>query len=119
MAEAKMAQQHLQFDEDKKKTLSENQIVSNILREPVVIQKLVSQKKLDVNRVVSTVSLFAFLFNIKNLLDTVEIACEGFLVSARFFFVILCVFFPFVPNSVCIILFYFYLFIYYFFRSPS
>lgn len=40
-----MAQQHLQFDEDKKKTLSENQIVSNILREPVVIQKLVSQKK--------------------------------------------------------------------------
>ena len=107
MAEAKMAQQHLQFDEDKKKTLSENQIVSNILREPVVIQKLVSQRKLDVNRVVSTVSLFAFLFNIKNLLDTVEIACEGFLVSARFFFIILCFFFRFVPNSVCIILFYF------------
>ena len=110
-----MAQQHLQFDEDKKKTLSENQIVSNILREPVVIQKLVSQKKLDVNRVVSTVSLFAFLFNIKNLLDTVEIACERSLVSARFFFIILCVFFfPFVPNSVCILLFYCYLFIIFF-----
>ena len=62
MAEAKMAQQHLQFDEDKKKTLSENQIVSNILREPVVIQKLVSQKKLEVNRVVSTVSLFCISF---------------------------------------------------------
>ena len=57
-----MAQQHLQFDEDKKKTLSENQIVSNILREPVVIQKLVSQKKLDVNRVVSTVALFGISF---------------------------------------------------------
>ena len=113
-----MAQQHLQFDEDKKKTLSENQIVSNILREPVVIQKLVSQKKLDVNRVVSTVSLFAFLFNIKNLLDTVEIACEGSLVSARFFFIILCVFFSFCTEQ-CPYYFILFLFIYYFFRSPS
>ena len=108
-----MAQQHLQFDEDKKKTLSENQIVSNILREPVVIQKLVSQKKLDVNRVVSTVSLFAFLFNIRNLLDTVEIACEGSLVSARFFFIILCVFFFLLYRTVSV-LFYFYLFIIFF-----
>ena len=110
-----MAQQHLQFDEDKKKTLSENQIVSNILREPVVIQKLVSQRKLDVNRVVSTVSLFAFLFNIKNLLDTVEIACEGFLVSARFFFIILCVFFFLLYRTVSV-LFYF-VFIYSLFFS--
>ena len=69
-----MAQQHLQFDEDKKKTLSENQIVSNILREPVFIQKLVSQRKLDVNRVVSTVALFCISFEHRNLLDTVEIA---------------------------------------------
>ena len=76
-----MAQQHLQFDEDKKKTLSENQMVSNIPREPVVIQKLVSQKKLDINRVVSIFSLCAVLFNIGNLLDTVEIA----LVSVSFF----------------------------------
>ena len=113
-----MAQQHLQFDEDKKKTLSENQIVSNILREPVVIQKLVSQRKLDVNRVVSTVSLFAFLFNIKNLLDTVEIACEGFLVSARFFFITLCVFFSFCTEQ-CLYYFILFLFIHYFFRSPS
>ena len=110
-----MAQQHLQFDEDKKKTLSENQIVSNILREPVVIQKLVSQRKLDVNRVVSTVSLFAFLFNIKNLLDTVEIACEGSLVSARFFFIILCVFFFLLYRTVSV-LFYF-IFIYLLFFS--
>ena len=80
MAEAKMAQQHLQFDEDKKKTLSENQMVSNILREPVVIQKLVSQKKLDINRVVSIFSLCAVLFNIA-------------LVSVRFFSVIVFSFF--------------------------
>lgn len=29
LAEAKMAQQHLEFDEDKKKTLTENQMVRN------------------------------------------------------------------------------------------
>ena len=30
LAEAKMAQQHLEFDEDKKKTLTENQLVRNL-----------------------------------------------------------------------------------------